>query len=139
MSDSASAPHVLTFGVSSANWGRGVIMSARLVDEASQATPGSFELYLFTAEPTAVNDNAALALSDADAENLLGVIPFIDAGYVTNAGAGAAGNVVYAELANLPFACAATDQNLYGLLVVRNAYTPVSGEKFAIQLGVQGD
>lgn len=117
--------------------GNGQIMTARLVDGANQATPGSFELYLFSAAPAVRADNAALALSAAEAATLIGVIPFVDTPYATNGGAGAAGNLTFCELSNLPFSIGpAGGFVIYGLLVVRNAYTPVSAETFAVQLGV---
>ncbi|MDE2097849.1 MAG: hypothetical protein KGL39_11420 [Patescibacteria group bacterium] len=115
----------------------GLIQTARIVDGANVSPSASFELYLFTAAPAARADNAPLALTDAEAATLVGVIPFVDTPYATNAGVGAAGNLTFAEDATMPFALpAGPNFILYGLLVVRNAYIPVSGETFAIQLGV---
>lgn len=81
-------------------------------------------------------DKGAFALTLAQAKTLLAVIPFSTPGFVTNAGAGAAGNVAFAEQLTSPIAWAPGAPTIYGLLVVRNAYTPVSGESFTVILGM---
>lgn len=141
IANSTTAPAVITFtGSARVAAGSGSVFGARLIDEANQATKGSFELYLFSSAPAAVNDNAALALNAGDVEKLIGVIAFDDLTYITNAASGASGNVVFGKWGIIrPFKCPAGVQSLFGLLVVRNAYTPVSGEKFVIQLGIIQD
>lgn len=136
-SDSTSAPTVITFtNVASQNNGGGVIVSAELIDSANQATKGIFELWLFDTTVTPDNDNAVFTPTDAELATLVGVIPF-DVSYVGDVTAGADGNAIYqAQHLNLPFKAGASSRNLFGVLVVRNAYTPVSAESFVIRLAV---
>jgi hypothetical protein len=141
VANSTSAPAVITFaGAARTSGGTGTISLARIFDDANQATLGQFELYLFAVAPTPRNDNAAIAISDTDLVNLIALINFASSGFITNAGAGAAGNVLFEKQGlNIPFRCASGDRNLYGLLVVRNGYTPVAQEKFTLQLGIVQD
>lgn len=141
IANATSSAVVLTFTNAARALGAGgVVMGALLLDEAAQATKGQFELYLFSAAPTVPNDNAALALSAADLRNLVGVVNFGSNPYVTNAASGASGNCAYvATGVNLPFNCGTTVQDLYGVLVVRNAYTPVAQERFDLVLQILQD
>ena len=143
ISDSTSAPTVLTF----ANVGRidsavvgmgGLIIDALLMSSANQSTKGLFELFLFNVIVTAMEDNAAFDPTDAELRTLAcAVIPFSVA-TVGNAASGASGNCVYeADNKDVPFQCATSDRDLYGVLVARNTYTPVSAERFDIHLLVQ--
>lgn len=137
VTDSTSAPTVITFtNVAKANNGGGTIVSAELIDSANQSTKGIFELWVFDTTVTPDNDNAVFTPTDAELATLVGIIPF-DVSYVGDAQSGANGNAVYqANFLNLPFKAGAASRNLFGLLVVRNAYTPVSGEVFTIRLNV---
>lgn len=137
VTNSTSSPSIITFNsVARANAGSGVIIGAVLIDSANQATKGQFELWLYDTSFSADNDNAAFTPSDGETETLIGVIPFLIP-YVGDATSGAGGNCVY-PVGNLsiPFTCGASVDDIFGLLVVRNAYTPVSGEKFTLRLFV---
>ena len=132
-----STPSVLEFAVSRVTGGTGVIIHASCTDSANQATKPNLRLYLFDTTPTVVADNAAWTPSDADMVNIIGYVEFAswEIGLAT---VGADGNCVsLATNLQIPFDC--TNGNIYGLLVVRNAYTPVSGETFSIKLGVLQD
>lgn len=109
------------------------IVGARLVSSANQSTKLDAELWLFRADPAEVGDNAALALSDSEMDNHVGTIDFPIAYWkVGNAASGASGNAV-CQPPMLPLLCRTSDQGLlYGVLVARNGYTPVSGETFSI-------
>lgn len=135
VSDSAS---VLIFsGMALGNGGSGRIVQAALVDDANQSTLGSFELALFTAAPAIQTDNALAAFTDAEMLTWIGNVPF-SAGYVQNAGSGAAGNVGYlTRNLNLEYVCGSAETRLFGLLMVRNAYTPITQERFDIFLTVE--
>jgi hypothetical protein len=139
VANSTSAPVVMTFSnVVAANGKGGLIVNAKLLSSANQTTKGEFELWLFHTAPAAQNDNAACAFSDAEMANVAAVIQF-PSGYafVGNAGAGAAGNVLYQpDQVNKKFKCGASDTSLYGVLVVRNAYTPVALEVFTVTLEI---
>lgn len=137
MTDSTSSPTAITLtGCGRSNGEGGIILDVIMVDSANQSTAGSFELWLFSATVTPDNDNAVFTPTDAECATLVAVIP-LNVSYVGDATSGAGGNRVYqSDQANRHFVCAAGDANLYGLLVVRNAYTPVSGETFTIILKI---
>ena len=137
LSDSTTAPTALTFtnvgrGSGTAKGGTGVILSAQCVDSVATASQ-SLELWVFSASPTATNDNSAFAITDAEALNLVAVFPF------TTWYASANNQVSMADSFNKAFACVVGDSNLYGLAVVRGAITPSSGEVFTFALDVSQD
>lgn len=120
--------------------GSGVILSAVLIDGANQGTKGDFELFLFDTAMAMDNDNALFTPTDAELEKLVGVIDFGATPFVGDATSGADGNCAYVQAGvNLAFKCAGSDTKLYGVLVVRNAYTPVSAEPFRVRLNVLQD
>lgn len=142
VSDSTSAPTAASVsGCARVNGGSGVILRAILIDSANQSTAGDFEVYLFSEAHTATNDNAAWAPSDADIESYyIGKIDFGDTPDVLNAASGASGNCAYdSEQIAVPFKCGAGSTSLYWQLVARNAYTPVSAEKFTLRLSIAQD
>lgn len=142
VSNSTSAPVAITFaGVARANGGSGVIVDAVCIDSANQSTKPNLRLYLFdgAAAPTANNDNAAWAPSDANMNNLIGFIEFTswEIGTVTS---GADGNCAsFVSGLNIPFKCDSTIDDIFGLLVERGTYTPVATEAFKFRLGIVQD
>lgn len=119
--------------------GSGMLSTALLIDSANQATPPSLELWLFTAAPAAQIDNAPFAVTDAEMANLVGIIPLAIA-RIGNVSAAAAGNLaIQSDVATLAFKCAPSTTHLYGILVVRNAYTPVANEVFTVKLSALQD
>lgn len=139
--NSTSAPVILSFNGAQRNGKGGVIQQAILVDSANQATKPDLELWLFDTAITMDNDNAVFTPTDAELATLVGVIDFGTSYFKGgDATSGAGGNCV-CDVQNLgiPFTIpggAATANTLYGVLVARNAYTPVSGESFTIRLKV---
>jgi hypothetical protein len=115
-----------------------MIMQATMIVEANQATKPDLQLWLFDTAPTPPNDNAAFAPTAAEIEKLVAIIAFPVGSFVVgNAGAGNAGNVACdAQALFIQVNTAAADDKLYGILVVRNAYTPTSGEKYVLRLKV---
>ena len=140
VTDGSSTPLLFPSVVRKAG-GSGVLLNAELIDLAyTVALLGSFELYLFDAIPTLVADNAAVAMLNQDVSRIIHVVPFSTTPYATNAGAGAAGNCVYtADPINRAFVCQDGLTNIWGALVVRNAYVPVSLEEFVVRLTVVQD
>mgnify|MGYP001616828792 CR=1 FL=1 len=134
--NSTSAPVSLKFKIAGAN-NCCVINQALLIDSANVATKPDLELWLFDTDVTVPNDNAAFAPTDAELLTLVGIIEFQTADFYAGiATAGAAGNSV-CDVHNLgiPFnLTSSTTNELFGVLVVRNAYVPVSGEVFTIRL-----
>lgn len=139
---STSAPAAITFsGCATANGGTGTIYGVQCIDSANQATKPQLELWVFagTAAPTPDNDNAVYTPTDAELANLVAVFEF-NAWYVGDATAGAGGNCVARALnQNVGFDCGASVADLYGLAVVRNAYTPVSQEALTFILHIGAD
>lgn len=108
----------------------GLIRSAVLVDSAAEATKPDLDLALFTEAPDVAADNAAFAPTDAQAEKCVGVLSFLGLDFKTLA----AGNgVIQADAIDIEYSA---DRKLYGVLIARNAYTPVSGEKFTVRLNL---
>jgi hypothetical protein len=130
-SNSTSAP--LTGGYQLLNMARapggsGTITDAIFTMSASTALQG--ELWLFDQPVTTINDNSAFAISDAEAQTIVGVIPFncVDTtsnnaiSYVTNIGIG--------------YTCIAPMTDLRCLVKIMNAPTPASAEVLSIRLKV---
>lgn len=114
--------------------GSGVISNVLVVDDAAPATKADLELWLFASAPAGEVDNAAFTPTDAELLELVGVVDLGSSPYVGD------GNCVYQALTqNLCYRCSDEDRSLYGTLVVRNTYTPVSGEVFTVSLGVLQD
>lgn len=137
LANSTSAAAALQFNVARASGGgSGLITTAFLIDESNPGTAGQFELWLFNAALSAiVNDAGTWTLADADAQKLVGIIPF---GTTTYAAGTAA--LIYQPMLNAPLPFAAVDGlRLYGQIVVRNAYTPASAGVIRVGLGLQAD
>lgn len=114
------------------------IVAATLIDSANVGTKPDLELWLFDASFTPEADNAAWAPTDAIMQTLLGVIPFATASFKAgNATAGAGGNSeCQVQNIQLPVWSLVDGGVIYGLLVVRNAYVPVSAERFDVRLHI---
>jgi hypothetical protein len=146
--DSTSAPTVMTFsGMALDKGGNGIIQQVRCFSSANVATKPDLQLFLFDTAPAAVNDNAAFAPSDAEMLRCVAVIAIPTTSFVVgNAGAGAAGNCVCdvqglalafnTTLASGAAGATAAVADLYGVLVVRNAYAPVAQEVFTFSVSV---
>lgn len=136
LADSTSAATVLTFaGVARGN-GLGFILDGvSLIYSGAPATKPDLELHLFDTAPTLQNDNATWNPLDADLDKALLMISFPGSGATICAPLASSGNMVqHASPAIRSHACAAGASAIYGVLVVRNAYTPTSGEKFTFRL-----
>jgi hypothetical protein len=146
ISDSVSAPDAqYVDGCARVNGGSGSVVGLLLIDSSNHTTYGDFTVFLFDDAVTPANDNAIMAVTDADVENkLISVFELASTPEVPNTGTDAAGNCVYQwrnypERGAVPFKCAGGSQKLYWLLRVNNAFVPVSGEKFTLVLGICKD
>ena len=140
--NSTSAPVIMNFAnCARDNGGGGIILDVKMNDSANQSTVGSFELWLFHTTVTMDNDNAAFTPTDAEMLTVSVVIPLTSGqSYAGDDTSGAGGNRVYqTDQANRPFLTASDDSDLYGILKVKNAYTPVSAEIFTITLKILED
>lgn len=135
VADSTSAPTIITFPRATAD-ALSYIQQATIVSSQNAATKPDLELWLFDTAITMDNDNAAFTPTDAELRTLLGVIAFPVASFkVGDAGAAAVGNVICdVQGLNIQINSTPTVNAIYGVLVVRNAYAPVSAERFDIRL-----
>ncbi len=116
---------------------QGRIRSAMLIDGAYQTTKPDIDLILFDSLITLAADNAAFAPTDAEMATAIGVISFFGAnmrGGDLTAGAGGNGIV---PVDGLDILLSGEGSIIYGVLVARNTYTPVSAETFTVRLGVE--
>lgn len=140
VAQSITVPTALTFAAGRYNGGGGVITAAHFIDDQSGATKPKFELWLFTgaAAPTATNDNAAIAWTDADVANSIGVIEFTDTEFrVGGANSVCAGKLGTSHVFELPFRCNPANTSLFGLVVVRTAYTPANAGVLRFSLNIR--
>ena len=127
----------------------GIIRDAKLFDSANVTPAPDIELWLFSAAVAAFDaDNTPFTPTDADffdtaegiSDGIVGVIPFQTGdAFVGDATAGAGGNLLIpATKTSLPieFVTAGNSRSLFGILVVRNAYIPVSAESFRVFLEI---
>ena len=131
LANSTSAPTAGggTFtGVTSVAGGSAILTDLMIVSSNAPATPMQGEVWLFDTAPTAMNDNAAWSLSDAEALTLVDVIPFA----LTTIG-----NNSLAAIQRGTGITTVGSANLRFLIRVVNAYTPASGEVITIRAKFQ--
>lgn len=116
--------------------GAGQIISATLATD-QVANVSTYRLYLYNAPPTAIADNAECTWLYA---NLASYQGFIDFPALVKDSTSSTGAKIELVGSLLNFVCAG-DRNLYGLLQITltGAFTPASGQKFSLLLGVQQD
>jgi hypothetical protein len=142
VSNSTTAPTALAFTAARFNGGAGVITAAHFIDDSNPGTKPTLELWLFAgaAAPTPTNDNAAIAWSDADVANLVGVIEFLST--EVRVGGSPGNSVCTGRLGTLhnfrlPFRCGASVQTIWGMVVVRTAYTPANAGVLRFNLHIE--
>jgi hypothetical protein len=110
----------------------GIIQQAIIVSSAAVGTSPDLQLWLFDSTVAAIADSAAFAPTDAEMATLVGIVEFPTADWkIASVNA-----VCVADNISLPFNTKKGTSKLYGVLVVRNAYVPVSGEIFTLRLQV---
>ena len=111
--------------------GSGLVVSAVMVTDSAPALKGDFDLHLFHTTLVPQADNAPFGPSDAEALTCVGWIKFDT--YSTTA----TNTIYWAKACYVKFTCAAADRNLYGVVAVRNAYTPVANAVYTFRLGIE--
>lgn len=148
ISDVTTNDHFTFNGVTDGTTNTGTIMSLRINSSANVATKPDLELWLFHTDVAEVADNGAFAPTDGEMLTVVGVIDIPLANFLVGiATVGAAGNTVQViNDINMPFVTtkAANDTAekrgvLYGQLVHRASYTPVSAEVFTVELTIARD
>lgn len=129
--NSTSAPTAGGFTFTSAariSGGSGIITDAIVTTSNDPATLLQGEIWIFDSAVTAVNDNAALVVSDTEIKAYVGKIPFAmeDAG---NNGS------CHVTGLNIGFTAVGT-ANLRFLVKVKNAYTPANAEVLTVRLKI---
>lgn len=120
------------------NGSSGYIVKAQVISEASAVTP-RLTLFLFTSMPTCeLDDHAAnTALLHADLDKYIGKIDFPameDLG--TGDSEAVASPSTYGNLP-LAFTCDTDADDLYGVLVTRDAFTQGAGNDMVIRLSLE--
>ncbi len=139
VANSTSAPVALNFGTCATyNGGGGLLVDIVCIDRANQSTKPNLRLYLFNGSPTLNNDNANWNPSHADMNKVLAMAEF-SSWEVGGTAAGTAGNCFSFARVNRKYRCAAGQQNLWGQVVERGTYTPVSGEVLTFRAKVEWD
>lgn len=92
--------------------GTGIVKTIRITDK-STTTAVALELWLFSATFVAPTDNAAWAITDAEAFNCLGVIPIVTTKWYASSN-----NKIYTD-DTLAIGIKVTSDNLYYALVAR--------------------
>lgn len=136
VSDSTSVAKVLFFPFRAPPGSTALVRDAKfLTDDNNLAA--NLDLFLFGREPTNFVDNAVWAPTLGDAQRLQATFTFL----ATNAKAlGSLGVMVPASFRNpQPVQCADGATGLFGLLVVRGAWTPQGGSEMVLQLGLELD
>lgn len=96
------------------------------------------ELWLFGRDVADRADNLAVAFTDAEMLTLIGVIEFPVANWRVGLPTADTGNTVN-EVRGIGMALQTGYSSIYGQLVVRNAYTPLSAEEFTAILAITRD
>lgn len=136
--DSTSAPTSGGFtlaNVCSASGKTSALTTLTIVSSNDPATGLQGEIWLFNSSVTAVNDNAAFALSDADSIKLVGKIPFS----LETSQAGSGTNSIFVATGLDMHVTCSGSANLRFLVKVKNIYTPASAEALQVAVAFKGD
>ena len=116
----------------------GQIDRAIITSSDAAGTLPDLELWLFDTEIAEVADNAAFAPTDAEILTLVGVLLFPVASW--KVGLVTTGNSFCEATNTMPFRYkTGPTLALYGQLVVRNTYTPVSAQVFKTRMYIRRD
>lgn len=131
-----AANNALAFQLPSESLGMGRIHGAALIDSANVATKPDIDVFLFEdVAPTLAADGAAFAPTDAEMKNCIGCISLAGSGAKAGDSTASTGNTVNNPSGVLDLAFAApVNKAIFAVLVVRNAYVPLSGEEFTLKL-----
>jgi hypothetical protein len=129
-SDSTTAPTAGGFTLTSAgraSGGSGVLTDMVISTTAASSTLQG-KIVIFDTSVTAVNDNSALAITDAEARTIVGIVYFDMASgcSLTN------NTTVHLQNLNIGYTCSGS-ANLRFLIRVGNAYTPANAEVLAVE------
>ena len=120
-----------------ANVGRqtGEIVTAKCISSGNESTLPDCDLYLYDTDIADVADNAAFAATDAENLRCVGVLNFAQASWKSSG----ASSICELKNVGLQYKCLNKNLQLFGQLVMRNAYTPISAEVFTVVLDIIRD
>lgn len=137
IAESASAGTVWTWqNMARAPGGSGTIVDATLLC-SDPALVARLEVDLYTVAPTAINDNAEGTQLVGNNANYVGTITFGAAAKPTTNSTVA--KAVPANQIRVPFVCAAASANLFGIVRLLDADTPIASAVYTIVLKVYQD
>lgn len=110
-------------------WGF-VVKVTMMTDQV--ANVGAYRLYLFHTAPTAIADGSVFTLLYADESKM---IDYVDLPAMQTDGTGSTAAITK-WVGSLPANAAASDVDIYGVLVSKSAQTLVNGQKFTIRIWV---
>jgi hypothetical protein len=130
-----TAGTVLTFADAASASGGPCTISKLKVTTNNRLELARYALYVFNASPTLVADNATLKLLTGEMASFQGVIQTEP----SSGGTDATGTASFAVSRGEELLCVAAsgDANLYGILVILDAQTPISAETYAVEILVQ--
>lgn len=132
IADSTTAPTILTFtNAARTAGGSGYVVRARVMTDQS-ANVAVYRLHLFRSTVAAINDNAPFTTLIANRANYLGYIEFPAA---STEGTGSDAAVTQNLDTRLAFVASGT--SLFGILQTKLGFTPVSGQRFYVELGIE--
>lgn len=137
--DSTSAPTIMTFPNVGNDKRCGLIVEALLTTSANQTLKPDLELWLFDTTVAMDNDNATFTPTDTEILTKISVIKFPFGSFIAGDATSGSGGNASCDIQGLaiPFNTVAANINdIYGILVVRNAYIPISGEVFQVRLKI---
>lgn len=111
--------------------GQGIVNTLTIIDDDSEAA--GLELWLYDRTFTATADNAAFDPTDADNENLVGVVPISTADYY----AAADNSVASVRGVGLEYACGSAGTTLYGQLKATGTPTYTATTDISVKLAVE--
>jgi len=120
-------------GVAAFAGGGGKIKTVTIHKTSQNTLNAAFDLYFFdtTFAIAGIDDNAAIAITDAEFQTCVGFVSF-DAADWRNV---VTGDVVCKTNLDLSYECANTDTALYAGLVARGPYVPGNAEVITIHIG----
>lgn len=125
----------------------GKITGATLFSDSYVATGLAADILLFNNPddlPTETADNATVAITDAEMDFCFGVLKFLTGGWTR----GGANNIQHLNDLDISFQIPLVGAgspgtparfSIYAQAVARNAYVPISGEKFTLKLKIRVD
>jgi len=143
LSNDSSNDYITFADVTRGGKNTATLVEAVFMSSANQSTLPALDLLLFDRAFTETADNSPCAITDAEmVAGLIGVVsaPVADWNPV-NAAAGASGNAMchVTDLAIRVRTKTSENRDIYGQLVLRNTYTPVSDEQFDVLLKFKQD